>query len=217
MLLGDRTGIVGFDASLIELLQARPLPVYAAVAQGDATRLPFRSGAFGSVLCNCVLEHIPDDEAALGETARILRPGGRLVLTVPGPRFHEGLYTYKALKARGERHLAQVYLREVDQRLAHYHYRDAAEWRGLLANAGFDLERLEPYMVEPALSLWDRMQNYLTQPVYSVLSHKKLAPIILLPERLRSWLLHHWLRKYYLMEGAESDLHGCWLIVAQRS
>ena len=40
-------------------------------------------GTFDLVVCQNVLEHIADDEAALAEMARVLRPGGHLALLVP--------------------------------------------------------------------------------------------------------------------------------------
>jgi len=55
----------------------------AAVAQGDAVRLPFDDASFHRVIASEVLEHVPDDEAAFAELARVLRPGGRLAVTVP--------------------------------------------------------------------------------------------------------------------------------------
>lgn len=45
--------------------------------------LPFRAGAFDAVLCTEVLEHVPEPNQLLAEVARVLRPGGALVLTVP--------------------------------------------------------------------------------------------------------------------------------------
>jgi SAM-dependent methyltransferase len=55
----------------------------AGAVQGDATRLPFADGAFDRVIASEVLEHIPDDAAALAELARVLRPGGSMAVTVP--------------------------------------------------------------------------------------------------------------------------------------
>jgi SAM-dependent methyltransferase len=49
------------------------------------TALPFPDASFDSCLCTEVIEHIPDDEAAVRELARCLRPGGRLLLSVPHP------------------------------------------------------------------------------------------------------------------------------------
>lgn len=48
---------------------------------GDAARLPFADGTFDAVLCECSLSTFPDQERALGEIARVLRPGGRLALS----------------------------------------------------------------------------------------------------------------------------------------
>jgi SAM-dependent methyltransferase len=54
----------------------------------DVTALPFADAGFDAAMSLDVLEHVPDFRAALREFARELRPGGRLVLTVP---FHAGL------------------------------------------------------------------------------------------------------------------------------
>jgi SAM-dependent methyltransferase len=51
--------------------------------RGDATHLPLRSGSLGLVVAFDVLEHIPDDAAALSEIWRCLRPGGHLLVAVP--------------------------------------------------------------------------------------------------------------------------------------
>jgi SAM-dependent methyltransferase len=48
----------------------------------DGSTLPVPSGQFDLVVCNCVLEHIADDNAALADMVRALRPGGVLYLTV---------------------------------------------------------------------------------------------------------------------------------------
>jgi SAM-dependent methyltransferase len=55
----------------------------ATVVQGNVLSLPFPDAAFDAVIISEVLEHIPDDEQAMAEIARILRPGGRVAVTVP--------------------------------------------------------------------------------------------------------------------------------------
>jgi len=62
-------------------------PAAATAVSADATRLPFPDGAFDAIIAAEILEHIPDDAAAMAEIARVLRPGGRVVLaemTPPG-------------------------------------------------------------------------------------------------------------------------------------
>jgi SAM-dependent methyltransferase len=51
--------------------------------RGDATRLPFANGRFDIVIASEVMEHIPADETALAEFRRVLKPGGRLAVSVP--------------------------------------------------------------------------------------------------------------------------------------
>ena len=53
-----------------------PAGAEADVKQGDALNLPFPDGEFDRVVASEVLEHIPDDEAAIAELVRVLRPGG---------------------------------------------------------------------------------------------------------------------------------------------
>ena len=50
---------------------------------GDATRLPFADDTFDSIIASEVMEHIPDDMAALDELARVLKPGGTIAVTIP--------------------------------------------------------------------------------------------------------------------------------------
>lgn len=50
---------------------------------GSALDLPVRSGTTDSVLCNEVLEHLPDPAGAVREIHRVLQPGGRVYVTVP--------------------------------------------------------------------------------------------------------------------------------------
>src|SRR2546423_1769882 len=48
----------------------------------DLTRLPYADAAFDAVVCGWVLEHLPDPRPGLRELARVLKPGGKLLLLV---------------------------------------------------------------------------------------------------------------------------------------
>ncbi|MPZ71873.1 MAG: methyltransferase domain-containing protein [Nitriliruptorales bacterium] len=60
-----------------------PESATAATVEGDALHLPFGDATFDIVLAAEILEHIPDDEAAMGEIFRVVRPGGTVAVTVP--------------------------------------------------------------------------------------------------------------------------------------
>ncbi len=53
------------------------------VVQGVIENIPFADGSFGLALALDVIEHVPDDLAALTELNRVLKPGGSLLVTVP--------------------------------------------------------------------------------------------------------------------------------------
>lgn len=58
----------------------------------DLTDLEFEDNAFDHVICNHVLEHIPDDKAAISEMFRVLKPGGSAIITVPIDEKEERTY-----------------------------------------------------------------------------------------------------------------------------
>ncbi|WP_063909847.1 SAM-dependent methyltransferase [Herbidospora yilanensis] len=63
------------------LAEAESMTDLVAFRHADALDLPFEAGTFDAVLAAETIPHFPDRTAALRECARVLRPGGRLVLT----------------------------------------------------------------------------------------------------------------------------------------
>ena len=49
----------------------------------DITRIPEPDASFDAILCTEVLEHVPDPALVLSELARLIRPGGRIILSAP--------------------------------------------------------------------------------------------------------------------------------------
>jgi SAM-dependent methyltransferase len=60
-----------------------PTGVTATAVRGDLLALPFPDDSFDKVIAAEVLEHIPADERAMAEIARVLKPGGQAAITVP--------------------------------------------------------------------------------------------------------------------------------------
>ena len=87
--------VVACDMALPELVETvgvfeamqssgeAPPQMSATAVNGDATRLPFEDGAFDRIIASEVMEHVPDDLAALDELTRVLRPGGTMAVTIP--------------------------------------------------------------------------------------------------------------------------------------
>jgi SAM-dependent methyltransferase len=58
-------------------------PAGPVTLEADALALPFEDGHFDRVIASEILEHIPDDTAAIAEIARVVRPGGTVAVSVP--------------------------------------------------------------------------------------------------------------------------------------
>lgn len=54
-----------------------------ADVKADICELPFKDNSYDVIFCNHVLEHIPDDDKAMEELYRILKPGGMAILQIP--------------------------------------------------------------------------------------------------------------------------------------
>ncbi len=130
----DEAELRGVAAMTAAMLEAGEVPAGASAAavRGDATAMPFPDDSFDRVIAAEVLEHIPADGHALREIARVLRPGGRLAVTVPAwlpervcwglsddyhntPGGHVRIYTRREMEAK----LAQAGLRPGGHHHAH--------------------------------------------------------------------------------------------------
>jgi len=70
--------------------------------------LPFKDAVFDTVLCNEVLEHVPEPARLMAEVARVLKPGGVLLLTTPQTwGLHMEPYDFYRYTKYGLRYLAE--------------------------------------------------------------------------------------------------------------
>ncbi|WP_232675886.1 bifunctional 2-polyprenyl-6-hydroxyphenol methylase/3-demethylubiquinol 3-O-methyltransferase UbiG [Nocardioides sp. R-C-SC26] len=77
--LGWQTTGLEYSPTAASLATSRGIQV----VRGDSRRLPFADASFDLVMSTDMWEHIDDDEAVARESARVLRPGGRLLVAVP--------------------------------------------------------------------------------------------------------------------------------------
>jgi SAM-dependent methyltransferase len=73
--------VIGVDQSGAMLEIARKKLTAADFREGDLTALPLRDRSVDAVVCALALVHVPDLSCAMREFARVLRPGGRLVIS----------------------------------------------------------------------------------------------------------------------------------------
>lgn len=117
--------------------------------RGNLEALPLPDASFDIVLSTHVAEHLAQPETAFGEMARVLRPGGRLLLLTPN-RHHYVPVVARFLPQR--LHVALNRSRGLDERDVSptlYRANTAADLRRLVRGAGLRPERLEAFEAEP--------------------------------------------------------------------
>jgi SAM-dependent methyltransferase len=139
---------IALDPDARALAKAERLGVYASFQACLIQDAPLENGSLGTVLSNSVLEHIEGIDAALAVIARLLRPGGRLVFTVPSEAFGRWLI----LPSR-------AYARRRNRQLIHLNLWPTSEWTRRLARAGLQVVATRPYLRRRLVAYWDGMDN----------------------------------------------------------
>lgn len=115
----------------------------------DARLLALADGTATLVFANSVLEHIEGLHRALAEIARVLRPGGRLLCTVPLAEMNRWLLSGRS-----------GYVNWRQSGLHHRNLLEAAEWELAFHQAGLSLVTSAGYLSGPECRLWDKLDAW---------------------------------------------------------
>jgi SAM-dependent methyltransferase len=161
-----------------------PLGASARAVRGTAYDLPFADATFDRIIAAEVLEHLPEDERAMRELFRVLRPGGLIAVTVPrwGPEllcwalssaYHEveggHVRIYRGDELR--RRLSGVGLEPVD---AHHTHALHAPYWWLKCAVGVDRGDHPLVSAYHRLLVWDLMKK----PRLTRWAEKALDPVV---------------------------------------
>ena len=164
---GSRRVWVGVDIDPLETAQATATGLYRSVHTGSAAEIPEPAASVDFVFSNSVLEHVGPIDAVLAEAARLLKPGGRFILTVPGPGFHQALRTPSAPGARS------AYLDQIDARCAHLRYWSRAEWEEHLGRCGLTVTTCTDYLTPAQTRRWQRLSAFTGGLLYRLYGGKR--------------------------------------------
>lgn len=156
----------------------------AETVQGDALDLPFPDGHFDAIIASEVLEHIPDDMTAMRELMRVLKPGGKLAVTVPSwlpervcwalsedyhtaPGGHVRIYTRAELEAK---------LKSIGFRVGGHHHAHGlhAPYWWIKCAVGVNNDRHPLAKAYHRVLVWDIMKR----PLATRLAERVMNPLI---------------------------------------
>jgi SAM-dependent methyltransferase len=158
--------------------------IYRTVMYASATELPFLDAAFSTVVSNCVIEHIPDNDAVMREISRVLRPGGVFAATLPSDHFSEFLLGSSLPRRVGLKSVGDAYEKYFERISHHYHVHPPAEWKRRAEAVGLVVEQQAYYVSQAAHHRVD-------------LSHYLGAPNLISKRLMGKWMLFDWQRKLF--------------------
>ncbi len=213
----------GFDPWFDQVRKAPRTGAYRSVQQAVGEAMPYPDDRFATVVSNSVLEHIPELEPVLRESARVLQPGGHLVATVPSDAFRTLLAGYRDRMAGGDAAGAEAYAAGIDRALEHYRYPSPDEWRAMLAPVGLELRDARYYIPAGVEARWDRANRaygvlpgghplfrWLVSPRLRALGYQRLVKRAVVRTLGRRW------RNAYAMDVPAGDAGGGLLILAEK-
>jgi len=181
----DRPIDVGLDPWTGPIHEAGRRGAYRLLVQADGARAPFADGTFASGFSNSVLEHIPQIDEVLADTARVLKAGAPFYFCVPNPRYLSELSISRSL-GRG--------YTEWFRRISRVQHADEPEvWARRLERAGFRLERWWHYFSPSAMRVLE-WGHYFGLP--SLVARKMTGRWVIAPTRWNLWLTGRFLRRY---------------------
>lgn len=185
---------VGLDPMDRDLREAatRIPDVYLEVVKGSATAMPFADGTFATVVSNCVIEHIPDVDAALREISRVLRPGGTFAVTLPSEYYADYLLGSTITRQLGLERLSKAY-GDGFNRISHHEHVDPPDvWRERLAAVGLEMAEHHYYFSAAAHRVFD-LAHYIGVP--NLVTRRLFGRWVIHP--LQAKPLESWYRRYY--------------------
>lgn len=192
----------GLDIDFQEVRLANSRESYMFTVNGTATRIPFASEHFSTVVSNCALEHIPNLDKALGEIHRVLSDEGRLLFGVPSHRFGGLLLGSTVLRKLGLKKLGKAYGNWFNSHSRHYHVYDPSAWVQRLTGHGFDVEHWEYYMTPAAHRAFD-LAHYLSVPRW--ICWRITGKWVPIPNPLANSIFDWWLRRHYEADVGQGE------------
>ncbi len=193
---------MGLDPWWGPISEASTRSSYKALVCAEGDRMPYASDYFSSAVSNSVLEHIPDLDPVLQETARVLKPGAPFIFCVPNHRFLDTLSISNWLDKIKLGGLADLYRSFFNRISRHYNCDSYGTWKERLEKFGFVIEDWWDYFPPPALHVLE-WGHYFGVPAW--VSKIIFDRWILAPTKWNLFLTERLVRPHYDSDPRSQD------------
>jgi SAM-dependent methyltransferase len=139
----------GLDPDENVLAHAARLGTYECLLAAAAEDSCLADESIGTIVSNSVLEHLTHIDVVLEKVARMLRPGGQLIFTVPTEAFSTWLTLPMSCYAAWR-----------NRQLRHLNLWSTARWAQQLQRAGLEVEVVRPYLRRELVCTWDILELF---------------------------------------------------------
>ncbi|MFH0773396.1 MAG: class I SAM-dependent methyltransferase [bacterium] len=133
---------VGIDLPSSRIGESLKTQVYIQITKYDGHVIPFASKTFGTIVSNCVFEHVPHIAKSMREMYRVTKNDGLIMTTVMCTSWSNNLF--------GGKIFGKKYVNWFNKMQHHDSLLSKKEWIYLFSNAGFDVVESVDYLYEKA-------------------------------------------------------------------
>ncbi|MFB2937900.1 class I SAM-dependent methyltransferase [Aerosakkonemataceae cyanobacterium BLCC-F154] len=138
---------IGIDPNESALIQAESRKIYDRLIPLPLEKANIPDASISTIISNSVLEHIPELDIILQTVARILKPGGKLILTTPTEAFSQWLTLP-----------IKPYSNWRNRQLEHLNLWSVETWTEQLEKVGLKVEIVQPILNRELVSIWDSLE-----------------------------------------------------------
>ncbi|VAX23696.1 hypothetical protein MNBD_NITROSPINAE02-1758 [hydrothermal vent metagenome] len=201
---------MGIDFDIGELVKAKRQSVYKNIVNCDTTNLPVKDSSYDTVISNSVFEHIPNLDGALSEISRILKPGGRFIITIPSHHLSDMFLFTKIFNKLGLSSMGKWYSDIKNKAWKHYHLYSPETWVEILSRCGL---RVVEYKYLHSKEVTELCDLFSFSGVMSVIWRKLFSRLLLFPFALRGVILSKMLGRLY---KTNPDIGATIFLVAEK-
>ena len=128
--------VQGIDPAFFSLRAAKRLNYFSGLICSNGDNLPYQESSFNTIISNSVLEHIPDVDSVIHEAVRVLRTGGKFIISVPNSNFTKNLSIALFFERLGLIRIANSYRRLFNWISRHHHPDPEEIWLDRLRDQG---------------------------------------------------------------------------------